>query len=499
MSIPDRLDYIRRLLRSYAAYVCHVQRIAQARCPVVRFCHKQQKVFCELSVNNQYVFSIIFKRNFTFIFSLAVANTDLIRYFLVLEPKLRSLLYTIRIWIKQKDLLGKGHRFNTYTLFWMIVCTLQLDNNQLPSVQSLADRASKLYNCLDSILYVYLAHKRQHGPWNCSIPDINQIEKKMSDLSIEQMLHNFFSFYTKFNSNQYELSPWTGKLESKTSDTISFSIFDPFEHNHNLTSNISQTNWLKFQEECSLANQILDEFSKKRQHKSWGLSLILTRKSLPQKNFNHEQQPYHHIQTMNTIEVILNENNKQQFEKNVEFILKDILLFEQINYDMIRKKRPASPSMMMESDEVTPNTLAEQLDETLSSKRRRIDDDGYKLTPTKDVSDSKEKIYFQVIYRTWQDRRKLKRSIDNEHKNVSMFNREKLISEKLKEEKDHCLETPIYLSMVIKLLPTMDDRNKIKGQIGFELQTTEHHQLFADLTHFLTLYLPKMLDNLAAN
>ena len=39
------------------AYVCHVQRIAQARCPVVRFCHKQQKVFCELSINNQYVFS----------------------------------------------------------------------------------------------------------------------------------------------------------------------------------------------------------------------------------------------------------------------------------------------------------------------------------------------------------------------------------------------------------------------------------------------------------
>ena len=53
MSVADRLDYIRRLLRSSAAYVCHVQRIAQARCPVVRFCHKQQKIFCELSINNQ--------------------------------------------------------------------------------------------------------------------------------------------------------------------------------------------------------------------------------------------------------------------------------------------------------------------------------------------------------------------------------------------------------------------------------------------------------------
>ncbi len=84
-----------------------------------------------------------FHTYFNFIFSLAIANTNLIRYFLVFEPKLRSLLYTIRLWIKQKDLLGKGHRFNTYTLFWMIICTLQLENKQLPSVQSLADSASK--------------------------------------------------------------------------------------------------------------------------------------------------------------------------------------------------------------------------------------------------------------------------------------------------------------------------------------------------------------------
>ena len=93
----------------------------------------------------------------------------------------------------------------------------------------------------------------------------------------------------------------------KGSTTNVFSIFDPFEHDHNLTSNISASNWLKFQEECSLAHQILHESSKKRQNKSWGLSLILTRKSLPQKNLVHEPQ-YHHIQSMNTIELIVNQS-----------------------------------------------------------------------------------------------------------------------------------------------------------------------------------------------
>lgn len=80
--------------------------------------------------------------------SLAVANTDLIRYFLTMEPKLRPLLQTIRLWAKQKDLLGRGHRFNTYTLFWMIVCALQMHNQHLPSVRSLAERASKLIRSL---------------------------------------------------------------------------------------------------------------------------------------------------------------------------------------------------------------------------------------------------------------------------------------------------------------------------------------------------------------
>lgn len=304
------------------------------------------------------------------------------------------------------------------------------------------------------------------------------------------MLHKFFLFYSKFNANESELSPWTGKLESKSSITPSFSIFDPFEHNHNLTSNLSQTNWLKFQEECLLVNQILTESSKKRQNKSWGLSLILTRKSLPQKDYLHEQQ-YHHLQTKSTVDLILNQKNEEEIKKNVESILKDILLFEQVNYENIRKKRPASPD-----DEVTANNLAEQFDETLSGKRRRIDEDGYKLTPVKDIPYSKEKTYFQVIYRTWQDRRKLKRSIENEHKDVSVFERERLISQKLKEEKDHCLETPIYLAMEMKLLPTMNEK---KLQVRFEVQTSEQHQLFIDLTHFLNLYLPKMIENPSSN
>lgn len=75
-----------------------------------------------------------------------MANTELVQYFLLFEPKLRPLLYTIRLWMKQKDLLGRGHRFNTYTLFWLLVVAMQLHHTRLPSVQSLTDRARKMNN-----------------------------------------------------------------------------------------------------------------------------------------------------------------------------------------------------------------------------------------------------------------------------------------------------------------------------------------------------------------
>lgn len=68
-----------------------------------------------------------------------------------------------------------------------------------------------------------------------------------------------------------------------------------------------------------------------------------------------------------------------------------------------------------------------------------------------------------------------------------------MISQKLKEDNTHRLNTPIYLAMEMKLLPAMENKKKL--QVRFELQTNEQQQLFADLTHFLHLYLPKMLEN----
>ena len=222
-------------------------------------------------------------------------------------------------------------------------------------------------------------------------------------LCLEQILQQFFLFFSTFDGSHSDLSPWTGRLESKASSSIPFSIVDPFEHGHNLSSNISHANWLKFQEECTLANQILTEAARKRQHKSWGLSLILTRKSLPPMNFHPEKQQ-HRPSPSHSIEWVSKATSEEDLEQKIQYIFKDILLFEPINPELIRKKRPAAGP---HSSEVTPTSLAEQFEDTLSAKRRRIDDDGHALTPVMDSDDeklvsSKEKAFFQVdINRHW--------------------------------------------------------------------------------------------------
>lgn len=79
---------------------------------------------------------------------------------------------------------------------------------------------------------------------------------------------------------------------------------------------------------------------------------------------------------------------------------------------------------------------------------------------------------------------------------MPIFEREQLISGKLKEEKDHQLKTPLYVAMKMKLVNLLNEgKQQQQAQLHLNIQTNDQHQLFLDLGHFLTLYLPKMMEN----
>ncbi|CAF1388720.1 unnamed protein product [Didymodactylos carnosus] len=139
------------------------------------------------------------------------------------------------------------------------------------------------------------ANQRTHGPWNCSVPDVNQVKsvfQSVSDCTLEQMLQSFFSYYSSLDSAKYSVSVWSGVNSEGQQQPLSGPILlvqDPFEHSHNLSSHVSASNWLKFQQECQSAVQILTDYNRKRLNKAWGWCLLFTRKTLPESNFKKKK------------------------------------------------------------------------------------------------------------------------------------------------------------------------------------------------------------------
>ena len=76
------------------------------------------------------------------LFSLAYANTKLIQFYMQLEPNLRRIIFTIRYWMKQKNLLASS-KLNSYTVTWLIIFYLQKKHiGYLPTVEFLANMTS---------------------------------------------------------------------------------------------------------------------------------------------------------------------------------------------------------------------------------------------------------------------------------------------------------------------------------------------------------------------
>lgn len=306
----------------------------------------------------------------------------------------------------------------------------------------------------------------------------------------EELLDEFFLFYSTFDASKNELSPWTGGFQAKTCEKSTFSIIDPFEHDHNLSSNLSETNWLKFRDECRLARTILNEAGRKRLHKSWGLSLILTRKSLPLKDFQSDS--FGQVNSIQKIELKISTKTQEKLNEEIYQVFEQILLFDPVDSSSIRKKRSASP--MEEENQINPTALAEKFDETLSTKRRRIDDDGLSSTTNvdqeRDFSNKNERFY-RVDHRTWQDRRRLRRNIDHQNSDVPIVEREKLISLQLKQEQENMLKTAMFFSVETNVFVS---NNENKLRIFLRSFNTENQQSFIDLVHFLNVFLPKMIS-----
>jgi hypothetical protein len=406
-----------------------------------------------------------------------------------------------------------------------------------------------------------------HG-WNCAFEDnIEKIrkEKKNSsqqmNYSINDLLKGFFEFYVNFFSTSTVAAHFISTRNAKMVDlndksncalskqSIYLNIQDPFDLNHNLTGNISKGTIQRFITECRGSNDLL-HYSTSTQHKSltksWGLMLLMTRKSLT--NYNNtttltkieiDSQPLvdKSTQKLNLKTTTSGEDEQNinpsmsdncetsstsmiAIEKSKEFVLflfKECLLFDELTGDrMIFKKQKRAINKIcdkvdsMELDQspkrlkLTSNsntnayfcTIDDSLNNNHIQSNQNADVDSDIEMKDKSSNSSIVSYQFNTKYNTWQGRRALKRELKQQKVDKSDIEIEKCISDKLKQ-KLGCLEDGINFK--IKFITNENkcssehQTNSKSLQMKFELldETDKQADLinFTTLVHFLDIYI----------
>ncbi|XP_018945552.1 speckle targeted PIP5K1A-regulated poly(A) polymerase-like isoform X2 [Cyprinus carpio] len=270
------LELVAVILRKCVPGVHKVQTLSTARLPVVKFSHRELNLHGDITINNR----------------LAVRNTRFLQLCSGIDSRLRPLVYTIRLWAKQKQLAGNlsgpGPLLNNYALTLLVIFYLQnRDPPVLPSVNQLKNMACEEEKCIIE-------------EWDCTFPSqpfIVPPSKNTEDLCT--LLFGFFTFYSKFDFSASVVSlrdghvlPITDFLQSdeevvKPSEASGpkpqrssapklrpMNVLDPFELNHNVAGNINERTQKNFKRECCEAEKYcrsLQYQQKSTKGKSWGL------------------------------------------------------------------------------------------------------------------------------------------------------------------------------------------------------------------------------------
>ncbi|KAI7797126.1 speckle targeted PIP5K1A-regulated poly(A) polymerase isoform X2 [Triplophysa rosa] len=270
------LDLVAAILRKCVPGVHKVQTLASARLPVVKFSHRELNLQGDITINNR----------------LAVRNTRFLQLCSGIDSRLRPLVFTVRLWAKQKQLAGNssgpGPLLNNYALTLLVIFYLQnRDPPVLPSVNKLKRMACEEEECIIE-------------EWDCTFPSqpISVPPSKNTE-DLCTLLFGFFAFYSKFDFSASVVSLRDGralpitdflhrdKEEVATAEASSpkpkrssapklgpVNVLDPFELSHNVAGNLNERTQMNFKRECSEAEKYCRSLQYQRKSakgKSWGL------------------------------------------------------------------------------------------------------------------------------------------------------------------------------------------------------------------------------------
>ncbi|XP_071341775.1 poly(A) RNA polymerase, mitochondrial [Trachinotus anak] len=210
-----------------------VQKILNARCPLVRFSHQPSGFQCDLTTNNR----------------VAMKSTELLYLYGELDPRVRCLVFTVRCWARAHGVTSSipGAWITNFSLTVMVLFFLQRRSPPIiPTLDHLRDLAGP-------------ADKSVIEGNDCTfVSDFSKIQLHSNTETLEQLLCGFFEFYATFPFTRMSINIRKGKEQNKP-EVAPLHIQNPFETSLNVSKNVNTAQLDRFVALCQESAWLLQQ------------------------------------------------------------------------------------------------------------------------------------------------------------------------------------------------------------------------------------------------
>ncbi|KAM9333589.1 poly(A) RNA polymerase, mitochondrial [Pholidichthys leucotaenia] len=210
-----------------------VQKILNARVPLVRFAHQPSGFQCDLTANNR----------------VAMKSTELLYLYGELDPRVRSLVFTIRCWARVHGITStiSGTWITNFSLTVMVLFFLQ---KRSPPIIPTLDQLRELAGPED---------KSVIEENDCTfVSDFSKIQLQGNTETLEQLLGEFFEFYATFPFSTMSISIKKGKELNKP-EVAALHIQNPFELSLNVSKNVNGSQLERFVALCQESSWLFQQ------------------------------------------------------------------------------------------------------------------------------------------------------------------------------------------------------------------------------------------------
>ncbi|XP_028290869.1 poly(A) RNA polymerase, mitochondrial [Gouania willdenowi] len=235
-----------------------VQKILNARCPLVRFSHQPSGFQCDLTANNR----------------VAMKSTELLYLYGGLDARVRHLVFSVRCWARVHGITSSipGAWITNFSLTMMVLFFLQRRN---PPIIPTLDQLQQLAGPADKSII--------DGNDCTFVSDFAKVQLQSNTETLEQLLSAFFEFYATFNFSRLSINIRKGKEQNKP-EMSPLHILNPFETSLNISKNVNVTQLDRFVALCQESSWLSQQSRTLNPKKStsgkntampWGLAALL--------------------------------------------------------------------------------------------------------------------------------------------------------------------------------------------------------------------------------